>query len=174
VVSNAQSRNTHRVAIRGKQPGDNYCACPDYATNELGTCKHIEFVLAALEKKRGAKSAFARGYQPAYSELYLRNNGTRSIHFRAGTDCPAILFKEAALLFDDSRGWILSAQRFGEQRTAWGGTFLWDWRRNGGSVTTRQHAPQPAQDSMTGSPPNNALMDAWLEKRILAESVRKG
>src|SRR5215213_8092079 len=28
---------------------------------------------------------------------------------------------------------ILSAQRFGEQRTAWGGTFLWDWRRNGGS-----------------------------------------
>ena len=25
---------------------------------------------------------------------------------------------------------ILSAQRFGEQRTAWGGTFLWDWRRN--------------------------------------------
>ena len=28
---------------------------------------------------------------------------------------------------------ILSAQRFGEQRTAWGGTFLWDWRRNGGN-----------------------------------------
>ena len=28
---------------------------------------------------------------------------------------------------------ILSARRFGEQRTAWGGTFLWDWRRNGGS-----------------------------------------
>lgn len=27
---------------------------------------------------------------------------------------------------------ILSAHRFGEQRTAWGGTFLWDWRRNGG------------------------------------------
>jgi hypothetical protein len=28
---------------------------------------------------------------------------------------------------------MLSARRFGEQRTAWGGTFLWDWRRNGGS-----------------------------------------
>jgi hypothetical protein len=28
---------------------------------------------------------------------------------------------------------ILSARRFGEQRTGWGGTFLWDWRRNGGS-----------------------------------------
>jgi diadenosine tetraphosphatase ApaH/serine/threonine PP2A family protein phosphatase len=28
---------------------------------------------------------------------------------------------------------ILSAQRFGERPTGWGGTFLWDWRRNGGS-----------------------------------------
>ena len=28
---------------------------------------------------------------------------------------------------------ILSAQRFGERPTSWGGTFLWDWRRNGGS-----------------------------------------
>lgn len=113
-VSNAQSKITYRVAIRGRQPGDNYCACPDYSTNELGTCKHIEFVLAALEKKRGAKSAFARGYQPAFSEIYLRNNETRSIHFRAGMDCPAVLLKEAALLFDESRGWCLSAERFGE------------------------------------------------------------
>ena len=50
----------------------------------LGTCKHIEFTLAQLEKKRGAKAALARGYQPAFSELYLRNDGRRSVHFRAG------------------------------------------------------------------------------------------
>ena len=66
-VSNPQSKSSYRVAIRGKMPGDNYCACPDYATNELGTCKHIEFVLAQQEKKRGAKSAFARGYHPPFS-----------------------------------------------------------------------------------------------------------
>jgi hypothetical protein len=28
---------------------------------------------------------------------------------------------------------ILSARRFGETRNSWGSTFLWDWRRNGGS-----------------------------------------
>jgi hypothetical protein len=28
---------------------------------------------------------------------------------------------------------ILSALHFGERPTGWGGTFLWDWRRNGGS-----------------------------------------
>lgn len=68
-VSNPQSKSAYRVVIRGELPGDNYCACPDYASNELGTCKHIEFVLARLEKKRGAITTLARGYQPAFSEL---------------------------------------------------------------------------------------------------------
>ena len=69
LVSNSQSKSRYRVAIRGLQPGDNFCACPDYATNELGTCKHIEFVLAQLEKKRGAKKAFAQGYQPPFPKF---------------------------------------------------------------------------------------------------------
>ncbi|MCL5060628.1 MAG: SNF2-related protein [Candidatus Thermoplasmatota archaeon] len=106
-VSNPQSKRAYRVAIRGKQPGDNYCACPDYATNELGTCKHIEFVLAALEKKRGAKAAFAHGYHPPFSELYLRNDSMRAVHFRAGTDCPPAVRKAAARLFDEARDWRL-------------------------------------------------------------------
>jgi len=113
-VSNPQSKSAYRVAIRGKLPGDNYCACPDYATNELGTCKHIEFVLAALEKKRGAKSALARGYHPPFSELYLRNDGGRAIHFRAGTDCPPSVLKAAGLLFNAVHGWVLPQEKFGE------------------------------------------------------------
>ena len=110
-VSNPQSKSAYRVAIRGKQPGDNYCACPDYATNELGTCKHIEFVLAVLEKKRGAKAAFMRGYHPPFSELYLRNDSMRTVHFRAGTDCPPTVRKAAVLLFDEARDWQLRDDR---------------------------------------------------------------
>ena len=113
-VGNSQSKSSYRVAIRGLRPGDNFCTCPDYATNELGTCKHIEFTLAQLEKKRGAKAAFARGYQPLFSELYLRNDGGRAINFRAGTDCPQSVLKAAALLFDESRGWVLRENCFGE------------------------------------------------------------
>jgi hypothetical protein len=67
-ISNPVSKSSYRVAIRGMGPGGNFCSCPDYATSELGTCKHIEFTLARLEKKRGAKTAFARGYQPAFFE----------------------------------------------------------------------------------------------------------
>ena len=111
-VSNPQSRSAYRVAIRGKLPGDNYCGCPDYATNELGTCKHIEFALAQLEKKRGAKATFARGYHPPFSELYLRNDGGRAIHFRAGTDCPPSVSKAAGRVFDAARGWMLPPEEF--------------------------------------------------------------
>ena len=113
-VSNPQSRASYRVAIRGLNAGDNYCACPDFATNALGTCKHIEFVLARLEKKRGAKAAFARGWHPAFSELYLRNDGARAVCFRAGADCPPAVMKAASKLFDVSRGGVLPEERFGE------------------------------------------------------------
>lgn len=113
-VGNPQSKSAYRVAIRGSLPGDNYCACPDYATNELGTCKHIEFALAQLEKKRGAKAAFARGYHPPFSELYLRNDGGRAIYFRPGTDCPPAVLKAAGQLFDAAHGWILPQEKFGE------------------------------------------------------------
>jgi superfamily II DNA or RNA helicase len=113
-VSNPVSKSSYRVAIRGLGPGGNFCSCPDYATSELGTCKHIEFTLARLEKKRGARTAFARGYQPAFSELYLRNDGKRRVHFRAGTDCPPTLREAAAGLFDAEHNGMLPDERFGE------------------------------------------------------------
>ncbi len=113
-VSNPESKSHYRVAIRGLRPGDNFCACPDYASNELGTCKHIEFTLVRLEKRRGAKTAFARGYHPPFSELYLRNDGVHTVHWRAGTDCPPAVLQAAARLFDASRGWALPMERFDE------------------------------------------------------------
>jgi superfamily II DNA or RNA helicase len=113
-VSNPISKSSYRVAIRGLGPGGNFCSCPDYATSELGTCKHIEFALASLEKKRGARAAFARGYRPAFSELYLRNDGKRRVHFRAGTDCPPAVREAAAGLFDAERDGMLPEARFGD------------------------------------------------------------
>jgi len=113
-VSNPVSKSSYRVAIRGLGPGGNFCSCPDYSTSELGTCKHIEFTLDRLQKKRGAKTAFAHGYQPAFSELYLRNDGRRCVHFRAGTDCPPVVSEAAAALFDAERDGMLPDDRFGD------------------------------------------------------------
>jgi hypothetical protein len=114
IVANLDSKNRYRVAIRGVAPGENFCSCPDFATNDLGTCKHVEFTLAKLEKKRGGKVALKRGFQPAYSELYLHYGGARSVRFRFGSTCPAGLRKSGAALFDEAGGWCLAPERFGE------------------------------------------------------------
>src|SRR6516225_3103592 len=48
-LTNSASGKSYRVALRGWQPGESYCSCPDFRKNTLGTCKHI---LHALEKVR--------------------------------------------------------------------------------------------------------------------------
>ena len=48
-VTNPVTRMGYSVAIRGLALGHNACTCLDYATNDLGTCKHIEFTLAKLQ-----------------------------------------------------------------------------------------------------------------------------
>ncbi len=113
-VSNPVSKSSYRVAIRGMGPGGNYCSCPDYTTSHLGTCKHIEFTLGKLLKKRGAKTAFKLGYQPAFSEIFLRNEGRRSVHFHAGSDCPSEVRETAATVFDAAQNGLLRDERFGE------------------------------------------------------------
>jgi superfamily II DNA or RNA helicase len=99
-VVNPQTQREYRVAIRGRGLGDNYCSCPDFAVNTLGTCKHIEWVLRRLQRQPGAKQAFARGFQPAYSQVYLRYGAKREVMFKPGTECPAGLCEMAAEYFD--------------------------------------------------------------------------
>jgi superfamily II DNA or RNA helicase len=113
-VVNPASGGRYRVAIRGAGLGENYCSCPDFATNEIGTCKHVEFTLAALERRRGGKKSLALGYRPAFSELYLRYGAKRSVHFRPGAACPAGLLSRARQLFDEQAGGWLPPERFAQ------------------------------------------------------------
>src|ERR1700675_3960245 len=55
-VRNPVSKSSNRLDFRGLGPGGNFCSCPDYTTSELGTCKRLEFTIAKLEKKRGART----------------------------------------------------------------------------------------------------------------------
>jgi superfamily II DNA or RNA helicase len=102
-VTNPESGSKYRVVIRGARPGDNFCTCPDFATNTLGTCKHVEFTLARLERKPGAKTALRDGYQPPYSEVVLKYGARREVRFLPGTQCPPPL-TEAAKKYFDSEG----------------------------------------------------------------------
>ena len=107
LVHNPVSGGRYRVSIRGQALGHNLCTCPDFTTNALGTCKHIEFTLAKLQTKRGGKSALARGFRPGYSEMWLDHAQARHVRFRPGQDCPAPLLAKANKLFDASAGWAL-------------------------------------------------------------------
>jgi superfamily II DNA or RNA helicase len=53
-IVNPSTGGQYRVSIRGFDVGDNSCTCPDFRTNTLGTCKHIEAVLAALREETPA------------------------------------------------------------------------------------------------------------------------
>lgn len=98
-VTNPQSQRSYRVHIRGTNLGDNHCTCPDFTTNTLGTCKHIEFTLAMLERKRGGAAELRDGFQPDYSEVYLHYGTRREVRFRPGVDCPVKLARLAARYF---------------------------------------------------------------------------
>ena len=101
-VTNPARGSVHRVAIRGAEPGRNYCSCADFRTNHLGTCKHIEFTLATLLARRGAKRAFLAGYEPPYSSISVEYGPQRHVSFRASGDCPAALRRLAARHFDEA------------------------------------------------------------------------
>jgi len=67
--------NPYRVEIRSLDRRENNCSCPDFRVNGLGTCKHIEAVLAKL-RGRGARAfAAAVAMGPSLAEAYLVRRG---------------------------------------------------------------------------------------------------
>jgi superfamily II DNA or RNA helicase len=114
-VTNPQSRNTYRVVIRGSEPGNNFCACPDFATNTLGTCKHLEFTLGRLGRTRANRQALARGFAPPFSEVFLHYGARREVRFRPRAGAPAALTSLAAHSFDG--GGALRAEAFAQFET---------------------------------------------------------
>jgi len=67
----ADSIRDYRVALRGWQPGESYCSCPDFRTNTLGTCKHILFALARV-RRRFPSSVRTVAYVPDRIVVSLR------------------------------------------------------------------------------------------------------
>jgi len=106
-ITNPKTGGEYSVAIRGLRPGDNFCSCPDFAVNTLGTCKHIEFVLDKLQQQRGGTAALEKGYVPPYSEIFVRYGAKREIVFRPGSACPSEL-KDLAREYFDREGLLRS------------------------------------------------------------------
>ena len=67
------SKKSYRVEIRSLDELQNSCTCPDYKSNLIGTCKHIEGVLISLEKEHGEKLKKLAEERPRGAHIYLHH-----------------------------------------------------------------------------------------------------
>src|SRR5215467_13559432 len=96
---------TYRVAMRGPGLFENYCSCPDFAVNTLGTCKHIEALLQQLGQRYGrglARRKFAR----SRASISLQYGETIAVRLRL-PDRPSPALRKLAGEYFDGAGILL-------------------------------------------------------------------
>jgi superfamily II DNA or RNA helicase len=93
------SGKTYRVAMRGPGLFENYCSCPDFAVNTLGTCKHIEALLLRLGKRYG-RTLGSRKFARARASISLQYGDTIAVRLRLPADPSPALRKLAEAYFD--------------------------------------------------------------------------
>ncbi len=102
MVYNPLSVNKYKVAIRDYEFGMNFCSCPDFKKNGLGTCKHIEYVLKQLKENKENDKYWKIGYQPAYSSVSLKYGEERKVFLRIGRDNAEEINEIAKDYFDEN------------------------------------------------------------------------
>ena len=110
LVTNSQTNNTYKVAIRSWDDSKNFCECFDFKTNRLGICKHISAVRYRLSKIRGYKKAMKDGFLPNYTSVYVDYRQGREIKIRIGDENREVYEELARTYFDDNN--ILKAASF--------------------------------------------------------------
>src|SRR6266487_6746452 len=93
------SGKTYRVAMRGLGLFENYCSCPDFAVNTLGTCKHIEALLLRL-RKRYRRSLEGKAYARTRASISLQYGECIDIRLRLPAAPSPALLKLAEDYFD--------------------------------------------------------------------------
>ncbi|MGA3346841.1 MAG: DEAD/DEAH box helicase [Terracidiphilus sp.] len=97
-IRSVSGRN-YRVAIRGLGLFENYCSCPDFAVNTLGTCKHVEAMLLRL-RKRHQKTLEAARFKRTRASISLEYGNTIEVRLRMPASPPPALLSLAAEHFN--------------------------------------------------------------------------
>ena len=101
----AASGKKYRVAMRGPGVFENYCSCPDFAVNTLGTCKHIEALLLRLRKRHRSALAKQR-YERQRASLALEYGAALSVKLQL-PDEPSPQLQALSGKYFDSSGAML-------------------------------------------------------------------
>ena len=93
------SGKEYRVAMRGPGLFENYCTCPDFARNTLGTCKHIESILGRLRARHKSKLS-RRKYERERASVSLLYGETLDVQLKLPDRSDPALQQIAAKHFD--------------------------------------------------------------------------
>ncbi len=81
-VYNPETESTYKVAIRSLSRNErNFCSCPDFTINTLGTCKHIEYLLYALQSDQEMQKYLDDEIYESRSSLSIRYEIERRLFF---------------------------------------------------------------------------------------------
>jgi len=103
-VFNPETEKSYKVSIRDNISSFNYCSCPDFKINTLGTCKHIEFVLLHLLKYKKNQKYFGQKQKHNYSSLSILYGHERLIHLKKADN--GIQYKDEETFFG-KQGYLL-------------------------------------------------------------------
>ncbi len=107
-VTSASSGKTYRIAIGSLGIGGNYCSCPDFASNTLGTCKHVETVIDHIQKNVPKKHSVKNVLKKA--EIYLKYGQNLDVKIKLPADGSDELQRIKREYFDSND--ILPKERF--------------------------------------------------------------
>ncbi len=103
-VYNPESGGSYKVSIRDNKNSYDFCECPDFKINGLGTCKHIEYVMADLRRLKRNHKYFSQIQQPAYSSLSIHYGKERRIRLKTAD---GISFDGFVAGYFDDNGFLL-------------------------------------------------------------------
>ncbi len=91
IVTSALSGKSYRVALRGMEPGQAYCSCPDFRVNTLGTCKHVMKVAQSVRRRFDA-AHLKRPFRPTGIAVFVQYGDELSLRW----ELPPKLSEDAA------------------------------------------------------------------------------
>ena len=106
-VFNPETQNRYKVSIRDNVKSYNYCSCPDFKINGLGTCKHIEYMLHYFDRYKKYRKFLGTPYVPNYSSLSIFYGNERKVWLKKAVNVAPLSGEKE--LFDND-GFLLNGK----------------------------------------------------------------
>ena len=89
-VLNPETEKRYKVSIRDNVKSYNFCSCPDFKINGLGTCKHIENMLYYFSRYKKYRKYLGKPYIPKYSSLSIFYGNERKVWLKKAVNAAPV------------------------------------------------------------------------------------